>query len=301
MFKKQFRAFTLIEIALSIAIAGIAVSCIAPIWQTIAIAKKQRANEEKFHYIRVAMQAYIIRYGHLPFAANNLDGMASDMSVRGFVPYKTLGLQKQYALDCNGKPFTFVVNKNLIKLPDRNYIPMIKHANSCIKLNDASFCRLYSPLFFKKDLHAGQSGASNESLVDQVCNLENLVILENGESVIEKTDYYYVLTPVAGLSSQAGLWVNWNMPMKANNPARKVCNTIAWLIVSHGPVSKKTTNKKISACKKMNDEEEQKFCILPTKDDGGLFNDTIFYQTRFDMAAQAGFPCTCDPAINLNG
>ena len=39
------------------------------------------------------------------------------------------------------------------------------------------------------------------------------------------------------------------------------------------------------------------FAIADADKDDGLFNDAVFYQTRFDMAAQCNCPCTMDPTF----
>ncbi len=300
-FKQKTKAFSLLEISLAIAIAGIAVSCITPIWHTITIAKHQRANEEKFHYIRIAMQAYLLRFGYLPCAAATENGLSTENTFTGFIPYKTLGIQSRYTKDCNGKPFTFSVNKNLVRIPGKNYILLPKQAN-CIDIpNQVSFCRLYgyneqqAPTIIN-----GIYSTSKYYCTDQICKLPNLTILEKGESIIDKNDYFHILPELTMNMSNPTRWLQWQRSaVLEKNDRYKICNTVAWLMISHGP---NKSNKPLSKGKLLNlaalqNNQQQVFCISPDVDDAGLFNDVVFYQTRFDMAAQCGCPCTTEPMI----
>jgi len=290
---RRLKAFSLLEVALAIAIAGIAVSCITPIWHTITITKKQRMNEERFHYIRTAMQAYLMRFGYLPCAAANENGFATNETYAGFVPYKTLGIAKQYSKDCEGKPFTFAVNKNLVKLPGKNYILFPKQACSTNIPNQVSFCKLYG---FKPN-------ASKEHTIyycaDEICTLPNLALLDNEESIIDPNDFYHVLPhPEVNLSGYYS--AKWQKQVVLEKPDdRKVCNTVAWLLIMHGP---NKHNKPLSKAKEANivkNAGQQIFYLSAAKDDKGLFNDIVFYQTRFDMAAQCACPCNTDAIIYL--
>lgn len=282
MLAKKILAYSLLEVAIAIMVSGVAISSIIPLLKTISISKKMRLNEEKYHYIRYAMQGYLLRYGYLPFAAKN-DGMELTNMVRGFVPYKTLGITKEYIYDSNGNLFTYIVNKNLAKQANKEYIPITRPVHSIMNKNQVTFCRLY-----KHD---------KTLMMDEICTLENLVILEKGVSIIEPKDMFYIMEPMYFFKN-ANDWNEWQVKAFSSKLLRqKSCNVVAWAIISHGP---NKNNRPITKCKEMNNNETQKICILPESGDNGLFNDVIFYQTRFDMAAQSGWPCTSESIIVRN-
>lgn len=284
---KKIAAFSLVEIALTIIILGITISSITPIWQAIHISKKMRVNEEKFHYIRLAMQGYLLQHGYLPNASSTFEGISQKEVVRGYVPYKTLGISKDYAFDSNNRPFSFVVNKNLVQLDNVIYKPLMQHIYHD-EPNSVSFCRLS---------HGSYKTEHNKRFItDNICNLKNLTLLDQGKSVVLETDYVFSIPPMFLNDSDA--LKKWYLNKK--NEEHKICNTMAWLIISHGlegnfHAKKNKQKQKISKCKQMNTNNEQEFCLSPESDDDGLFNDTIFYQTRFDMAAQSNCPCTIEP------
>lgn len=286
IFTTSILAYSLLEVAISIGIAGIAISMVTPIWHTISVAKKIRINEQKYHYIRNAMQAYVIRYGHLPHAAENLNGVANMQHVKGYLPYKTLGISKQYALDSNNKPFTYAINKHLGKHATKEHIPLMRNISTNTQRNQISFCRLFK----YKD-----SGAL--AIIDEICVLDNLIVLEKGISIVDEQDHFFVMKPMSFFHT-IEKWKEWQATSITQKTERmKNCNAIAWVLIAHGSNKK---NKPLSNCAQMNKTETQKFCILPADDDNGFFNDTVFYQTRFDLAAQAGFPCTAEPMLYSN-
>ena len=145
--------------------------------------------------------------------------------------------------------------------------------------NFVSFCRLSKGSYTTKD--------NRKFITDNICNLENLIILDKGKSVVLENDYVFSMNPMY-LNDDEALkkWYH-----NKNNEDHKMCNTIAWLIISHGQNVKK---KQLSTCQIMNQNSQQQFCLAPEESDNGLFNDSVFYQTRFDMAAQANCPCTIE-------
>lgn len=81
-----------------------------------AVTKKHRLSLTKMraNYIRKNLEGYVARYGFLPYASSNLNGLESEGVCVGYLPYRTLGIDKSYAYDGSGKPFSFMVNKNLV-------------------------------------------------------------------------------------------------------------------------------------------------------------------------------------------
>jgi prepilin-type N-terminal cleavage/methylation domain-containing protein len=84
--------FTLIELSVVIVIIGIIISAIATLMPSLIYSskiKKARAILEKIDY---AIQGYAIANNRLPFAASTNDGIETNNTFIGSLPYQTLGL-----------------------------------------------------------------------------------------------------------------------------------------------------------------------------------------------------------------
>ena len=86
------KGFTLIELSVVIVIIGIIISAIATVLPSLIYSskiKKARATLEQIDY---AIQGYAIANNRLPFAASANDGVETNDTFIGFLPYQTLGL-----------------------------------------------------------------------------------------------------------------------------------------------------------------------------------------------------------------
>jgi type II secretory pathway pseudopilin PulG len=271
--RKQISAFSLLEVTLALAVIGLAMGTVTPIIKTFSIAKKSRINEEKFHYIRIAMQGYLLRHGHLPHAGDK-EGNEISGQKRGFVPYKSLGIRKQYAYDSNSNFFTYAVNLNLTAQPNKKFIPITIPLTTPPKPGMISFLRLYK---FNTD--------GSIDMYDDIDETKNIIVIENKNEVISDKDCIYIMKPLPKfhLPQMIGQWL---IASNMIDPKYKCSNLIAWVLISHG---KQRADD--SVAKKSNATSDIHFYVNSSN---GL-NDQVFYQTRFDMTAQCGFYCTNEP------
>lgn len=261
---KKTKAFSLLEAILSLTIIGLIASGFSVIYVTISLRNSKKANEYKFHEIRIAMQSYLIRNGKLPCAASKNNGESTQNTYIGYIPYKTLGITEKHALDSNNKPFKYIVNKNFTETDMPLHIPL----SIAPKSNEKSFLRLYNyvdgKLFYDFK--------------------ENHIILKdkNNGSVIDDTDFFYVLPPMKKITTRQALknWLTQNVQLEEY----KVYNQISWLLISEGSTDSEES--------KSNRDQTWIFYIS-SKDKH--FTDQVFFQTRFDIAAQIGFYCTAEP------
>lgn len=275
--KLKIKAFSLLEMALVIAIIGIVFSSITPIWHIFNKSNAEKLNEEKYNYIRLAMQNHLRKKGYLCAAAPDLNGISNENMIKGYVPYKTLGISKKYAFDANNKPFIFAVNKHFLNKNLANLALPIT-----INIHHSNFCRILKP-----------SNNGEMERYDEVCENAGLVVLENEESIILKDDFFYIMHDLKKTNSLIDVKIWLKNSLSTFEEKYKNCNTIAWVLI----VSKKNNNK----CSKINADFENKVCYISCSENGSgkenLFLDKVFYQTRFDMAAQIGSPCSSQPFL----
>ncbi|WP_342261776.1 hypothetical protein [Alphaproteobacteria bacterium endosymbiont of Tiliacea citrago] len=255
---KKINAFSLLELTLSLSIMGLMLTSLTILHTLISKMNKKDINETKYHHIRIAMQNYLLKNGKLPYASKNEDGNSSITLYQGYVPYKTLGISKTYLYDANNRAFLYVVNP---LLTDTN-IPIQTPLSYYPKEKEKSFLRLYKQ--HENILYHDYYSQENQ--------LE--IFDEKNISVIEENDYFFVLTQQPkNFKTQKELdqWVARNIDNK--DEQYKVQNIIAWLII--------TNNHKKN--------DKMKFYINK--------QTSIFFQTRFDMAAQIGFYCSAEPLI----
>lgn len=316
--KLKLRAFSLIEIGISLSIIGLFLTFLFPIWNLFNAANKKQINEEKGDYIRYALQAFVIRNGVLPYAAdtNGIEIGNKETEVpktRGILPYKTLGISKEYAYDAYGNFFTYAMNKKLGKKHGIMHLPLSAPINLRIPQdmsspnaplhNTSSFCRLFE---IKSELNSGKT--IDVFINDSMCKENEMELSDEGESVFDpKTKDFYIFKPLRDdaepLTSETfhkdiEYCINDKNNIHKTKQNLKCCNAVAWIIISHGPKGEGSFNKPYNGkneCKRKNSTSQDKFCFSPDPGDSGSFNDTVFWQSRFDLAAQAGFPCTSQP------
>ena len=136
--KKTTPAFSLIEAAFAILLIGIFSSALIPYWHTLNAKHNLAITQLRANYIRKSMEGYVARYGFLPSAASDTRGIEKQGISRGFVPYKTLGIPRQYIFDAKGNPFSFIVNEHLM---------LAKYQNNPLTPLPISFPIFFHPSF----------------------------------------------------------------------------------------------------------------------------------------------------------
>jgi hypothetical protein len=274
---KLIRAFSILEASLVVAISGVMLSVIIPVYKILSKSYEHKNNEFKATKIRLAIQSYVLRNGYLPFASSG-DGFAKVQTFSGFIPYKTLGLDKKFSVNSRAVPFKFVVNKHLTQAGG-SFSSILLPPFAKPNVNKVTFCRLYT---FEKD----------EILkYDKICDLESIDILENGKSIIDPLSSFFVMPPISNFS-YVGEMQRWASSVQnLSHPKYKVCDTIAWVLISSEGRRGKKTN-----CQLINENPaSEKFCLRPEASDHGIFDQKFYYQTRFDLASQIGRYCGSEP------
>lgn len=271
---KTTPALTLLETMLSLAILSLTSSCLLTLYFFLSHNQKHKINEQKFHKIRVAMQSYLLQHGKLPTASKSKDGISAPMLISGYVPYKTLGIPKAYMYDANNKEFKYVVNKLFINTNIPLHVPLTYKPQN----NEQSFLRLYT--YQNGKLYYDNTAGNTLTIFDK-----------NKISVISNEDYFFVLAPLKAPFNNINSFETWvKQTIQNEKQEYKVTNVVAWLIISFGKNNQ-------SEEQKQNRLSEDTFYIS-SKNTG--FYDWIFYQSRFDLAAQIGFYCTPEPIYDTN-
>lgn len=275
--KLRFRAFSLLEIAISLTIIGIAFAGILPFWKLLLFSRNQRINELKAVQVRYAIQGFVLRYGFLPYAAKDQNGIETHGNHKGFLPYKTLGLSKNYIMDSHNKPFTFIMNKHLGKNNEKHHLPPVIPFSIELPKDSCTFCRIYE---FDKD--------GRVCLYDKICHVQNIELVAKGKDVFDSEHKkIYIMRPISKYLSNTIAWIKLSL---TEDKKYENCDCVAWILISHGQSKNGMKNK----CREMNRCSDSKFCLEPEPGDTGIFDDQIFWQSRFDLASQIGTPCSTE-------
>lgn len=257
---KKIKAFSLLEITINLGIIGITLTGIITLWFALSKYQKEKINNQKYEYIRISMQNFLIQHGRLPNASKDTSGLEDCFNTNGNLPYKTLGISKKYMFDANGNAFRYIVNDHFTN----TNIPLVTPLSCPPKNADTSFLRIYT------------YNDNKINLYDLIAHTnEKIKLIKNGTSVISEKDFFYILPPIKKFIDLNEMY-KWIESSKVQDPKYKTSNTIAWILISfnkNNPDKQNQTNTKIFY-------------------ENG---DTIFYQSRFDMAAQTGFNATPEP------
>lgn len=241
---KKYKAFSLLEISLTLIIIGITLTGILSIYKIILITQKNYINQKKYNYIQIAIQNYTLQHGHLPYAAQKNNGISTINCKKGYLPYKTLGINKKYSFNEDKQPFQYVVHSYLSK----TNIPIIMPLTYPPKEGETSFNRVY---------HVQNEEIIFYDLISQIPD-EILIYDDNNQSVLSKDDFFYILPPLKKFENLNQLY-EWQS-INHQQEKFKCKNTIAWALFSN--------------------------------------EQYVYYQTRFDLSAQIGFPASPEPIYN---
>lgn len=216
---KRLNAFNLMEMSITLFIIGTTLTGILTLIKVIKFNQTEYINQKKYEYIKKALQNYVIQHGHLPYAANNNDGVSSNGLTNGFLPYKEIGINKSYSYDAKKQSFHYQVNKYLAK----TNISIIMPLKYPPKNGETSFNRVYN--------------IQNNEIIeyDIIANTpDDINIFENEINVISEKDYFYILPPITKFHSISELYKWYNSINDSKNNKFKCKNTIAWTISING-------------------------------------------------------------------
>lgn len=108
--------FSLIELAMVLAIMGILAGMLTPVINKTHHSIKHKNSSQRMEKILQILGPYVMRTGKLPLPAQSFEEGTSEpnnnewQSQQGFVPYKTLGLPREMAQDGWGNPFRYAIS-----------------------------------------------------------------------------------------------------------------------------------------------------------------------------------------------
>lgn len=123
----RLKAFSLIEISLTLLILGIVASSGMYLFKALNAQYKYQTNVRKHQIILNALGAYVARNQHLPLPSLDELGDSQEITTYqnlkhiksiGFVPYKALKLPFSASLDAFGKPITYIIHPALAPKKD---------------------------------------------------------------------------------------------------------------------------------------------------------------------------------------
>lgn len=135
--RKNNSGFLLIEAAIFILILGISLTTLSAIYSTVRRSYEISITKQHTDVVMRMLGAYLIKHGCLPNAAAKNSGLQSQGLTYGFVPYKTLGLPKNSALDGSGKPIMYMVSS-----PFTTSSRIRSDSNSLDMGESVSFCEI---------------------------------------------------------------------------------------------------------------------------------------------------------------
>ena len=109
---KRISGFSLVEMAVVLAVLGLTVVAGAKLYPRILGMNNNPADRMRFVHVDDALIGFVFSHGRLPCPDANHDGQedCSATTLRGELPYLTLGLASR-AENSSGIPFTYAVNR----------------------------------------------------------------------------------------------------------------------------------------------------------------------------------------------
>lgn len=293
--RPAFPAFSLLEVAISLALIGIFLSILPKYFKLRDYAYNLQITTLRARYIRNSLQGFVKRYGFLPCAALNKDGIGVNGSFSGFLPYRTLGIDRRFMFDGFGAPFSYVVNQFLAL---STYRKKMRILTPSFPVNifceyGVSFCRVSSYQTREDKFKPWVDSYSKIGLqevkikeCDSVCSLNKLQILLKNRPVLQE-DHVFAFRPYVDFYNRwlrfDGFGVDFFKKLDplafTKLPSGKMCNVLAWALISG-------KGKPIINTAATNTSIEQINLDSP---------NLIFWQSRFDLVAQIGDPCTTQP------
>ncbi len=109
----HLKAFSLLEVAISLVVMGLIISAAVPTYNRFVNAKKYQQSKKLMDSTMYALALYVKDHNKLPCPASNTSGFAMQSCLgfsKGYVPYNTLGLDPKYAKNGFGRWLTYVMD-----------------------------------------------------------------------------------------------------------------------------------------------------------------------------------------------
>lgn len=164
--------FLLIEAAFFICILSVLLSTSI---KKMHIIREERSNEitkQNYETIKIAIASFLSKKNRIPHPSNDmLTGIESPITKRGYIPYKTLGIERRVTVDGHGKPIWYIPNIDLTK--DFKYINYDKQNNDVEFNEDQYFCHSITSNNLKVRLSDGQTLSEDVVIAFVISSDEN--------------------------------------------------------------------------------------------------------------------------------
>lgn len=274
---KKVKAISLIECTFSLLLMSICITSILTYYKTSISSYNRSLTTLRANYIRKCIEGYVAAHGFLPYASKSLLGRQDDDCVVGYLPYITLGISSTYAYDGFGRPFIFVVNKNLVLgyqkkqqyllfpplLPCSFYYPTVRTWH---RLN------LYRQVANQKEITNTQSAMYLWDY-DKVNELFNINLIKDGKILKLSKIHVYPILDESSLRRK-----NIITNIEQARQLYPIEDLVAWALISH----------KTSVDYAKLDSEPIHIKIADYS--------VVFWQSRFNLAAQIKHPITTTPS-----
>ncbi len=109
------KGFALLETSLAVAIMGTMVCLFMPSMLNLNFSYKRQITNKHMEQIFTALGNYIVLHRKLPCPVQNIEDESSTPchTNKGFIPYKTIGIEKATTLNGFKKPIIYVINSGL--------------------------------------------------------------------------------------------------------------------------------------------------------------------------------------------
>ena len=119
IFFLKIKSFSLLEMSFVIAIMGIIVGLYLPNFLNIKNSHKRQITNKHMEQIFTALSNYLVQNKKLPCPVQNINSVSPIPpcpSNKGFIPYKTIGIEKKSILNGYNKPIKYIINLSLSKI-----------------------------------------------------------------------------------------------------------------------------------------------------------------------------------------
>lgn len=102
---------------------------------------RQHETRRRIAHVANSVEQHALMYGSLPYPAMDLEGNQCEKyqtaqelidnpckKNRGYIPYRTLGIDKRYAYDANGRPLQYYASVCMLKIAEIPSTPFLERA-----------------------------------------------------------------------------------------------------------------------------------------------------------------------------
>lgn len=272
---KRLKASLLAECSIGLFLIGIMLSLSANYWRAINYEKNLFTTEKKIQDIKIALEGYVVRYGFLPNAAKDEQGNSSDECLIGNIPYKAIGLSKEYLKDDFGNLFQFIVNENLTLnyhlKKSKNIVPIFLSTLYVYNPNTVSWNRLYQ--------FNTMGVVSN---YDCISSSNNIVLYKNNQEM--KLHAIQCFPPIVPSILYNGSDIDEKIEKFDKNKRYKVVDLIAWVIIAGKLKNRESFNIKVDKNTYFQSRFNLAACINHATDSNSIYVDSID-ENNLDLAA----------------